>query len=819
MRSFTQKKPARKRRRIRKLRLLGLVIVLGVLSCVSFSFGLVRAIASEIPKLDPQRQLDQQVNGYIYDSNRRSPRVLAVLRGSEARTLVKYEEIADSMRHAIVAVEDRRFWEHDGIDLRGIGRALVADIRHKKVVEGGSTITQQFVKNALDRDQRTIARKVREAALAWQLERDRGGWSKQRILTAYLNTIYFGNGAYGVQQAARTYFQHGAQELTIPEAALLAGIPADPSRYDPVANPQAAMARRRTVLRAMLEEAKITPAQYAEAVAVPLPEPENVRLPGTEGPAQYFVNYVKQQLIAHYGSAEVFGGGLRVTTTIDLELQDAARKAISKWLTDPEGPSAALVAIDPRNGAVRAMVGGNNYRESQFNLAVQGERQPGSAFKPFVLATALRQGISPVTRFASEPQTIDLGDKFWAVSNYDDVYFGSLDLEQATIESDNTVYAQLTQLVGSKKVAETARRLGIRSELEGFYAIGLGVEAVNPLELARAYAAFANGGWRIDGAMVGDLPRVFEKVNENGRRTLFNARVKKRVLSPTQVAILNSILQKAVSQGTGTRAQLPDRPVAGKTGTTENYADAWFVGYTPQLAVAIWVGYPESPKPMLTEFRGEPVTGGSFPALIWKSFAERALRDKAPQYFPEPLMPYGTPKIVVRRGDRVLVDNGLCRSRHEVIYFSGAGPTGTANCLEDEVAVPDVRGLPLAEAEARVEAQPLTPKLIYAPARPLQRPGVVVDQDPARGYRSSYATLTLVVSKPTHGVIPDLVGTRLAKALLKLRKLKLEPHVTWSAGKPGTVLKQKPAPGLAAAPGLKVELVAARGAARTAAGG
>ena len=705
------------------------------------------------------------MNGYIYDSNVES-RVLAVLRGSEARTLVKYEDIADPMRHAIVAVEDRRFWEHDGVDIRGIGRALLADIRHKKVVEGGSTITQQFVKNALDRDQRTIARKVREAALAWQLERDPGGWSKQRILTAYLNTIYFGNGAYGVQQAAQTYFHHGAKELTIPEAALLAGIPADPSRYDPVANPREAEARRRTVLRAMLEEAKITRAQYDEALDVPLPKPEDVRLPGTEGPAQYFVNYVKQQLIDHYGSAEVFGGGLRVTTTIDLELQQAARAAIAKWLTDPDGPSAALVAIDPRNGAVRAMVGGNNYRESQFNLAVQGERQPGSAFKPFVLATALRQGIAPSTRFDSEPQMIDLGDKFWPVSNYDDVYFGSIDVEQATIESDNTVYAQLTQLVGSKKVAETAKRLGIRSKLNGFYAIGLGVEAVNPLELARAYATFANGGRRIDGAMVGDQPRVFEKVNENGRRTRFNADVPKRVMSPTQAAILNSILQKVVSQGTGERAALPDRPVAGKTGTTENYGDAWFVGYTPQLVVAIWVGYPESSQSMLTEFHGEPVTGGSFPALIWKSFAEKALKDRPTQYFPHPLIPYASTKVVARRGDRVLLDNGSCRSTRAVAYFSGMGPTAEADCRPDEVEVPDVAGSRLSDAEARLQAQPLNAQLVYKYAKPLSRPGLVVDQMPKRGYRSSYDRIILVVTKPRHGVIPKLAGAPLEKALL-----------------------------------------------------
>jgi penicillin-binding protein 1A len=438
-----------RRRRIRKTRLLALLTVLGLLGSVSFGFGLITAIAGEIPELDPRRQIEQEVNGVIYADNGHS--VLAVLRGAEARTLVDYEDIDPLMRHAIVAIEDRRYWEHSGVDLRGIARALWADVRQKKVVEGGSTITQQFVKNALDRDQKTIARKVREAAFAWQIERDDKHWGKKKILQEYLNTIYFGNGAYGVQQAALVYFGHGAKDLTIAEAALLAGIPADPSRYDPVTSPDRAKARRRVVLRAMLEESMITPAQYAAANSTPLPDPDDVRLGGTEGQhgALHFVNYVKQQLIDVYGSSEVFGGGLKVRTTIDLELQEAARDAISKWLTDPEGPSAALVAIDPRDGAVKAMVGGNNYRKSQFNLAVQGVRQPGSAFKPFVLATALRQGISPATRFESKPQAINLGDKYWVVGNYDDAYHGSIDLETATIESDNAVYAQLTQLVGS----------------------------------------------------------------------------------------------------------------------------------------------------------------------------------------------------------------------------------------------------------------------------------------------------------------------------------------------------------------------------------
>ena len=403
--------------------------------------------------------------------------------------------------------------------------------------------------------------------------------------------------------------------------------------------------------------------------------------------ALHFVNYVKQQLIDEDGSAKVFGGGLRVITTIDLDLQEAARDAISKWLTDPEGPSAALVAIDPRDGAVKAMVGGNNYRKSQFNLAVQGVRQPGSAFKPFVLATALRQGISPATRFESEPQSINLGDKDWVVGNYDDVYFGNVNLETATIESDNTVYAQLTQLVGSKNVAATAKRMGIRSKLDGYYAIGLGAEAVTPLELARAYATLAHGGRRVDGQIFKNRPRVIEEIVQKGKKR-FNTPRAFNALSATQAGIVNSTLQKAVQFGTGTRANLPNRPVAGKTGTTENYGDAWFVGYTPQLVVAVWVGYPTTLRPMLTEFRGEPVTGGSFPALIWKSFAEKALKDEEPLGFSSPGLPYGAPKLVVRRGEQLLLDNGICNTRQEVVYFAGTGPSKTANCVENEVARP-----------------------------------------------------------------------------------------------------------------------------------
>src|SRR3954469_8993969 len=383
--------PRRPRRRIRKLRLLALLGVLGVLALTAFSYGLVVAIRGQLSGLVPfaSQATRQQVDGYVYASDGHT--ILAVLRGSQSRVLVQSAQISPWIKQAIVATEDRRFYEHRGIDLRGMARALKADIQHKSAVQGGSTITQQFVKNELTGTQRSITRKLKEAALAWQLEQR---WTKDQILTAYLNTIYFGNGAYGVERAARTYFGHDALKLTLPEAALLAGIPEDPSRFDPVAHPRAATARRAVVLRLMLQQGIIQPARFRRARRAPLPKPHDVHLSGIRGQAPYFGEYVKQQLINQFGAKRVFGGGFRVDTTINLQLQKLARAAIDKWLPSPDGPQAALVAINPSNGAVLTMMGGRSFHESQFNLAVQGERQPGSSFKPFVLATALKEGIS-----------------------------------------------------------------------------------------------------------------------------------------------------------------------------------------------------------------------------------------------------------------------------------------------------------------------------------------------------------------------------------------------------------------------------------------
>jgi penicillin-binding protein 1A len=792
----------KKRRRIRKLRLLVLTLVLFILALSSFTFGLVTAIVGEIPKLDPSRQR-HEVNTKIYDST--GKRILAVLRGNENRVLVEYGDIAPVMKQAIVAIEDRRYFEHRGVDMRAIARALWSDVTEKSVVQGGSTITQQFIKNTYIKNQRSIGRKLREAALAWQLEQQ---WSKKKILTAYLNTIYFGNGAYGIDQAAQTYFGHHAKRLSLAEAALLAGLPADPSRYDPVTNPKAARARRETVLETMLKLGSISREQFEAANSKPLPR--DVRPQDTRGPGGYFTNYVIQQLVDKYRTRGVYGGGLEVKTTLDLRLQEIGHKAIARWLKDENGPAAALVAVDPRTGAIKAMIGGSNFRESQFNLAVQGERQAGSALKPFVLAAALDAGVSPETEFVSKPTTIPLGDRLWSVSNYEDAYLGPTDIETATIHSDNSVYAQLTALVGPRNVRRMAQRLGIKSDLNDYFAIGLGAEAVNPLEMARAFSTFANGGRRIDGSIFGNRPRAIVSVTK-GERPKQNKVVQRQVLNPEKTKLVNQILQRVVTSGTGRQAALSDRPAAGKTGTTENYGDAWFVGYTPQLAVAVWVGYPNNLTPMLTEYDGEPVAGGTFPARIWKSFMEWAVQylKHEPGYFDSPSLPYPESVNVVQRSGRLMVDNGLCSGVKNVWYFSGDGPRRTADCKPNEVEVPRLIGSTLNEAKGRLAAQPLQHDLVFKPAKRGQRLDVVLGQIPARGTLSAHDKVILILAKPRFGVVPSVVGLPVDNAVRRLERLKLQPAVV--GGSVGRVIRQVPRGPVAAAPGMPVRLVVAGG--------
>jgi penicillin-binding protein 1A len=742
--------------------------------------------------------------------------VLAILRGDQARILVRSQEISPWMKHAIVAAEDKRFYEHRGVDLRGMGRALWADVSHRGAVQGGSTITQQFVKNAFLTSQKSVGRKLLEAALAWQLEQR---WSKDRILTSYLNTVYFGNGAYGVEQAARVYFHHKAKTLNPAEAALLAAIPEDPSAWDPVAHPKAALRHRDLVLNLLFAQGFFTQSQLNKWTSYPMPNPKDVSLPSTQGlAAPYFANYVKDQLVRELGPRRAFGGGLKVTTTLNVRLQNIARDAVKSVLPpDGNGPTASLVVLDAHSGAVLAMVGGENYHKNQFNLATQGERQPGSSFKPFVLATALRDNMSPTSVLTSKPVTINADGRLWEVSNYEGEYLGPIDLSKAIAYSDNSVFSQLTAILGPRNVRDTAKALGITTHLRGYFAIGLGAEPSTPLEMARAYSTFANGGSRIDGSIFGNQPRVVQEITDSKGKVEANTLVPRQVLTPDQAATINSLLQGVVQYGTGKAAQLPGRQVAGKTGTTENYGDAWFVGYTPQLVAAVWVGYPDKLVPMTTEFHGRPVAGGTYPALIWKAFMSKALAPGGlkkeglpPESFTPPNYGYASPVNVVNRGGMLQRDDGVCQNTVQLEFFAGEvrQPNGktapVASCKPNEVEIPEVVGQRLPVARARLEGQPLTPMLVYKPAKTGERVDVVVNQFPRRGTASAHDKITLVLRKSLHGAVPNVVGMSLARARSKLERLKLDVHTTGDSR--GKVVAQSVRAHTAAEPGERIVL-------------
>jgi penicillin-binding protein 1A len=781
-----------------------------VLGLAAFTFGLLAALSAKLPSLEPSAK-QTQANTYVYANDGRS--VLAILRGDQARIIVPSAQISPWVKHAMVAVEDKRFYEHRGVDLRGMARAVWADVTHRGTVQGGSTITQQLVKNAYLTNQKTIARKLTEAALAWQLEQR---WTKDKILTAYLNTVYFGNGAYGVEQASKVYFHHSALTLKPAEAALLAGIPEDPSAWDPVAHPRAAESRRNLVLQLLDQQGYLTRSQYVNALDYPMPAPESVSLPGTQGKwAPYFANYVKDQLVDRYGPKVAFSGGLKVTTTLDTGLQTLAQQAIAKVLPqNGTNPAVALVAIDTQSdpGAVRAMVGGANYHKNQFNLATQGERQPGSSFKPFVLATALKENISPSTILTSSKQvTINADGRQWQVNNYEGEALGPINLSQAIAYSDNSVFSQLTAIVGPRNVAATAHELGITSKLAGYFAIGLGAEPATPLEMARAYASFADGGKRIDGSIFGNQPRAIETVDAGGARHQ-NEAVPHDVLSSGQAATVNQLLQGVVQYGTGKAAALPGWQVAGKTGTTENYGDAWFVGYTPQLVVAVWVGYPDKLVPMTYQFHGHPVAGGTFPALIWKTFMEKALPylKLQPESFEAAPSLYSSAVTVVNRGGVLQRDDGVCKNTYQIAFFSGeplrtnGNPAPSATCKPNEVEIPDVVGRSLAYARTRLQGQPLTPSVVYKPAKTGDRVGYVVGQFPRRGTASAYDKITLISEKSLHGVVPRVAGLGVAKAKAKLARVHLK--VSLAGGDTGKVTGQSVPPGTAAEPGLAITL-------------
>ncbi len=591
---------------------------LGVLAAVSTVFGMMMAVAQDLPQLEAQNEFKSARNSTLVDDRGRN---LATLTGAENRILVRSSQISSNMKHAVIAIEDQRFYKHKGIDYTGIMRAIFQDLRRQRAAQGGSTITQQFVKNALvAQKNRSVFQKLREAALAYQLERK---WSKDKILTEYLNTVYFGEGAYGIESAARVFFGWNhpgcepecASVLEPAEAAMLAGQIASPSAYSPVQNPASALGRRNLVLGRMQDQGYLTTSEYRDAVRQSLPPRSEVAAPRKVSKAPYFTSWVEDQLVRRYGTGNTFGGGLKIRTTLDLDLQKAAEQAINGRLAGV-GPSAALVAIDNNTGGIRAMVGGGDFQKRPFNLATQGRRQPGSVFKPFTLVAALEDGISPGRTFVSAPKRLQGPRGDFAVQNYEDRYNGAISLAGATTVSDNSVYAEVGyKLVGTSKVAKAARAMGVRTPISRNPAMVLGglKSGVTPLEIAQSYETLAERGKRVSGSFSAykDGPVGFTKVEGPGIDDKNDVK-RKRVVPEGTAEQTVQILQSVVTSGTGRAASIGEF-AAGKTGTTENYQDAWFVGFNDQLTVAVWVGYPDSAQPMQTEYRGQPVAGGTYP--------------------------------------------------------------------------------------------------------------------------------------------------------------------------------------------------------------
>src|SRR5215213_972169 len=656
--------PPPRKPKLKKLRLALVISGLSVLALISTVFGMLMAVASDLPSLENRAQYDRAENSVLYaddfackelDSDPDCQQI-AKLTGNQNRILVGEGEISPNVKNAVIAIEDRRFYGHKGVDYAGIARAFVQDILKRRAAQGGSTITQQFVKNALDAQaDRSVFQKLREAALAYHLERQ---WPKEKILTQYLNTVYFGNGAYGIEAAVRTYFGDGdepeeragaddagvsytepvveeqqdpdareAVDVAPEEAALLAGMIASPTMYDPIAHPQAAKARRNLVLQRMLDTKAITQAQYDEAVRQSLPAEDEVDPPNTESQQPYFTSWMTEHLLEQYRPGKVFAGGLKVRTTIDPELQQAAESAIVGRLAGV-GPDAALVAIKNSTGEVRAMVGGSDFNARPFNLATNGHRQPGSAFKPFILVRALEDGIDPNSTWASQPKKLpfqgEKGPELFDVSNYDDSYLGAASLWSATATSDNSVFAELGMKVKPRRVAALAENMGIRTQLSTNPAMLLGglKEGVTPLEMAYAYSTIANDGERVSGSLAPNEtgPVAIQSV-EQGNGSITKNEVRKERVFPAKVGdVAKDMLRLVVSSGTGKAAQVGDESIWGKTGTTENYGDAWFVGGNDDLTVAIWVGYADKLQPMEYEHAGGPVAGGTFPAEIFHDF-------------------------------------------------------------------------------------------------------------------------------------------------------------------------------------------------------
>ena len=813
----------------------------------------------------------------IFDSD---GRLITTWHDRENRTILKsLAQIPKHVQRAVIAIEDERYYDHDGVDVKAIIRAAWRNALAGGIEEGGSTITQQYVKNVIispgETAEKTLQRKINEAALARQLEEE---LSKDEILLRYLNTVYFGEGAYGIQEAAKTYFGKPVWAISLEEGALLAGLIKSPELYNPFEREEAAKQRRDLVLEKMadLGWAHQTKIDKATRRKLRLLTPDKHKT----YPAPYYVDYVQRLLTWHprfdmlgntatQRSNTLFTGGLRVYTSLDMDMQQAAEEAIPQVLSYESDPSGALVAIDPNNGHVKAMVGGRDYfatrkedPHAKFNLAIAGEpelgkesrggevvrkapgtgRQAGSAFKPFALAAAIEHGIPlDKTYKAAGKMTfpgLNNGGP-WVVNNYEGQDFGSqLSLLEATVNSVNVVYAQVIIEVEPPAVTEIADAMGINTPLTPDYAAVLGSNPVNPLGMASAYATFASGG-------IYRPPVAITRIEQADGKVLYDYRddeelEEQRVLDENVAYTVTTALQQVIERGTGTGAAI-GRPAAGKTGTAQEYRDAWFGGYTPDLAAAVWVGYPEGEIEMKASCSGSTsackptrisVTGGQWPAPIWQLFMLQALSGISASSFPEPAG--GTVDVMIDtrtgcKASKLTPD----QYRAEATFLKGTQPKESCAVQEEGKKIPDVIGFPAGRAVDVLEGEGFDVQR-RSEATSLYPPGVVVDQDPGGGDRAPRgSTVVIYVSVKDRGSggggggggddeqtqddtteVPDVLGYSESEARSILRSygfevdtvIKRESNKQQAKQRRGRVWKQSPAGGSEAKSGSTVTI-------------
>ncbi|MDQ3985162.1 MAG: transglycosylase domain-containing protein [Actinomycetota bacterium] len=781
----------------------------------------------------------------IFDSENR---VLRTLHGVENRTIVPLKMIPRRVRRAVIAIEDERFFDHDGVDYRAIIRAALTNAASGEIREGGSTITQQYVKNVIispgAQAAKTFERKFEEAVLARQLEEE---LSKREILKRYLNTVYFGNGAYGIQTAAKTYFHRPAKELTLVQGALLAGLIRSPETYNPHQNKQAALERRTVVLDKMVELGWATEAEVARASAKglgvkELQESDRYRAP-------YFVDYVQRLIKFDEDRFEMLGetieerenalftGGLRIYTTVDLEMQAAADEAVNYYLNQPGDPYGSLVAIDPNTGYVRAMVGGRDFFASKkedpyakLNLAIQHEpnlgrvkdcgaedyeyrapgcgRQAGSAYKPFALVAALKDGISLAEVYEAD-ECISFPAYNWHPCNYEEGAFGKTSLLKATAYSVNVVYAQVALEVGPQDVVETANQMGITTPQDPYASSVLGTNPVNPLNMASAYGTLSTNG-------IHHPPVAITRIeNAEGKVLYRDPQEKYRAIPPAVAYIATTALEDVVEYGTGEAAELAGQYEAGKTGTAQEYRDAWFGGYTRDLVAAVWVGHPQGQISMASTRIG-PVFGGSWPAQIWQYFMTRATAGFEAKPFEEPDVTLITLEIDKDTG---CLANELTPPEDITTkqFIPGTEETQACRGEEGEVAeVPEVFSMPVDDAIAALTDRGFEVAQVYEQTVTYP-PGRVIAQDPEGGERAaigSTVTITVSISSSADGTVPSVLGLDSESAQDRLVAVGYVPRVVESAesnGKKarkrsGQVWKQDPASGTEAEEGTTVTI-------------